>query len=58
MSELTERFEKIDKQAKIRVIGDYDIDGVMSSFLLKKALLRIGADVDVVMEADVALFYG
>lgn len=50
--------EKIDKQAKIRVIGDYDIDGVMSSFLLKKALLRIGADVDVVIPDRIADGYG
>ena len=50
--------EKIDEHAKIRVIGDYDIDGVMSSFLLKKALLRIGADVDVVIPDRIADGYG
>ena len=35
--------EKIHEHAKIRIIGDYDIDGVMSSFLLEKALIRVGA---------------
>lgn len=32
---------------KIRVIGDYDIDGVMSSYILLTGLAEIGADVDV-----------
>lgn len=31
----------------IRVIGDYDIDGVMSSFILVKGLQRVGANVSV-----------
>ena len=38
--------EKIESQAKIRIIGDYDIDGVTSTFILLKGLRRLGANVD------------
>lgn len=37
--------EKIRTKSHIRIIGDYDIDGVMSTYILKKALLRCGANV-------------
>lgn len=37
---------KIKDKNKIRIIGDYDVDGVISSFILVKALRRCGADVD------------
>lgn len=37
---------KIKEGARIRVIGDYDIDGVCSAYILKTALKRCGADVD------------
>lgn len=37
--------ENIKKGAHIRVIGDYDIDGVMSSYILTKALTKLGANV-------------
>ena len=30
--------ERINKGAKIRIIGDYDIDGVMSTYILMVAL--------------------
>ena len=36
---------KIAENAAIRVIGDYDIDGVMSSYILITALRRCGANV-------------
>ena len=36
--------EKILKKKKIRIIGDYDIDGVMSTYILKTALDRLGAE--------------
>lgn len=39
--------EKIRAGAKIRVIGDYDIDGIMSSYILRRGLTELGADVDV-----------
>ena len=35
--------EKIREKKHIRIIGDYDIDGVMSTFILKTALDRCGA---------------
>ena len=38
---------KIRGQKKIRVIGDYDIDGVNASYILYKGLQRCGAWVDV-----------
>lgn len=37
---------KIQEQKKIRIVGDYDIDGVCSTYLLLKALTRAGALVD------------
>jgi len=37
---------KINDHKKIRIIGDYDIDGVCSTYILFKALLRCGAQVD------------
>jgi single-stranded-DNA-specific exonuclease len=50
--------DKIDKQLPVRVIGDYDIDGVMSSYILKKALLRAGAQVSVQIPDRIADGYG
>ncbi len=38
--------EKIGKHARIRVIGDYDIDGVNASYILQDGLSGLGADVD------------
>lgn len=42
--------EILEKKAaegrRIRIVGDYDIDGVCSTYLLLKALTRIGAVVD------------
>lgn len=37
---------KIAEGKKIRIIGDYDVDGVMSTYILYKALSRCGANVD------------
>ena len=39
--------EKIRGKKQIRVIGDYDIDGVMATFVLKTALDRCGANVTI-----------
>ena len=39
--------EKIAEKKKIRVIGDYDIDGVNATCILYKGLIRCGAEVDV-----------
>ena len=50
--------EKIKEKAKIRIIGDYDIDGVMSSYLLYRALTRCGAKVDVAIPNRITDGYG
>lgn len=39
--------EKIREQKKIRIIGDYDIDGVCSTYILLQGLKRAGAVADV-----------
>ncbi len=38
--------EKIRDQKRIRIVGDYDIDGVCSTYLLYKGLSRVNAAVD------------
>ena len=38
--------EKIRAGVRIRIVGDYDIDGVCSTYLLYRGLTRCGADVD------------
>lgn len=38
--------EKIQEGATIRVIGDYDIDGVNATYILQEGLSKLGADVD------------
>lgn len=38
--------EKIKSHRKIRIVGDYDIDGVCSTYLLFTAFHRLGAEVD------------
>ena len=43
-AELTKK--AIEAGSKIRIIGDYDIDGVMSTYILIDALSKVGANVD------------
>ena len=50
--------EKIKEHAPIRIIGDYDIDGVMSSYILVKALRRAGAEASVRIPDRIADGYG
>lgn len=38
--------EKIAQKARIRIIGDYDVDGVCATYILVTGLERCGADVD------------
>ena len=38
--------EKLSSRRKIRVIGDYDVDGIMSTYILTDALKRLGAEAD------------
>ena len=59
MKKLTEMLaEKIRNHRKIRIIGDYDVDGVTSSHLFLTALKRVGADVDVVIPLRIYDGYG
>lgn len=50
--------EKIQLKAKIRVVGDYDIDGVCSTSILYKALFRAGAKVDYMVPDRISDGYG
>ena len=50
--------DKIKGGAPIRIIGDYDIDGVMASYILKRALIRCGAEPSVVIPDRIADGYG
>ena len=38
--------EKLSSRKKIRIIGDYDADGIMSTFILYDALKKMGAEAD------------
>ena len=50
--------DNMEKKKAIRIIGDYDIDGVMSTFILKKALLRCGAKVSAMIPDRMKDGYG
>ncbi len=50
--------EKRDAGASVRIIGDYDIDGVNASFILLTGLRRIGAQVDTVIPDRMRDGYG
>lgn len=49
---------KIENKAAIRIIGDYDIDGVMATYILEHGLKGIGADVDVMIPHRITDGYG
>lgn len=49
---------KIKGKKRIRIIGDYDIDGVVSTFILIKGLKRAGALADTYIPDRVADGYG
>ena len=49
---------KIDEHQKIRIIGDYDIDGVMSTYILEQGLKDIGACVDFMIPHRITDGYG
>ena len=50
--------DAVVSKEKIRVIGDYDIDGVCSAAILLKGLRRLSADVDAVIPHRVHDGYG
>lgn len=50
--------EKIKQDKKIRIVGDYDIDGVCSTYLLLKGLHRLNAQADYQIPERVRDGYG
>lgn len=50
--------EKIRQGKKIRIIGDYDVDGVVSTYILYKAFERCGAKVDYAIPHRILDGYG
>lgn len=50
--------DSIDNNHKIRIIGDYDVDGIQSTYILHQGLLRLGADVDYAIPDRVEDGYG
>ena len=51
-------FQKIGQRVKIRIIGDYDVDGVCSAYILLLGLRLLGADVDTVIPHRMKDGYG
>ncbi|MEE3420617.1 MAG: single-stranded-DNA-specific exonuclease RecJ [Lachnospiraceae bacterium] len=50
--------EKIRQGASIRIMGDYDIDGVMSSYILKRGLTEMGGHVSLRIPERIKDGYG
>ncbi|MBE5822539.1 MAG: single-stranded-DNA-specific exonuclease RecJ [Butyrivibrio sp.] len=50
--------DEISKNSAIRVIGDYDVDGICSTYILVNGLRMFGADVDYVLPDRVKDGYG
>lgn len=50
--------EKISGKKKIRIIGDYDVDGICATFILYKGLTFFGADCDYVIPHRIEDGYG
>lgn len=50
--------EKIEGNKKIRIIGDYDVDGICSTFILFKGLSYFKADTDYIIPHRVEDGYG
>lgn len=50
--------EKIENRNRIRIIGDYDIDGVMSTYILLESLRGLRCDVDMMIPNRITDGYG
>lgn len=48
----------INSHKKIRIMGDYDVDGVCSTYILLKSLIACGANVDAVIPDRIKDGYG
>lgn len=55
---ITILLEKIAKGKHIRIIGDYDIDGICSTYILYRGLMECGADVDTAIPHRIYDGYG
>lgn len=51
-------YGKIRERKRIRIIGDYDIDGIQSTYILLKGLRRLEADVDYIIPDRIQDGYG
>ncbi len=49
---------KIKEEKRIRIIGDYDVDGVCSTYILWKALSECGANIDHIIPDRISDGYG
>jgi len=50
--------EKIRNHSKIRIIGDYDIDGVCASYIMYQGIYQSGGKVDIVIPERIKDGYG
>ncbi len=50
--------EAIREEKRIRIIGDYDVDGITAAFILKRGLSALGAKTDAVIPHRVTDGYG
>lgn len=50
--------DAIKKHTKIRIVGDYDVDGICSTYILWKVFSAMGADVDTVLPHRIRDGYG
>lgn len=49
---------KIKQEKRIRIIGDYDIDGIMSTYILHCGLRNVGARADIIIPHRITDGYG
>lgn len=50
--------EKIKQKKSIRIIGDYDVDGICASFILRKGIRILGGNADVAIPHRIKDGYG
>lgn len=50
--------DAIDESKKIRIVGDYDVDGIMSTYILYKFIKNENENIDFVIPHRVADGYG
>lgn len=50
--------DAVKKRTRIRIVGDYDVDGICSTYILWKIFSAMGADVDTVLPHRIKDGYG